>query len=410
MNPATGSGERNAATESSVVWRTLLVKGGNMINVQVKVVHEHVIYIVCEPRYGLKNGKRTFSILKGALLIRNTERDTDANKYYMVFNGGIYDALRSQGKHVPASITAENAIIVALQSSVHWGVRQTWALNKRSPPEEIAAYAGRIGGVATRLRRVRDGDKVAAGEKAAKATKLTDRRGRMNPSSRSPILWSANHRLDARVRTTRRIRPKIEVRNWDLVALADMAWVMKREFEDEVLQALRWWQDGRTVTTARARSLAARFADVARRMRTLSLAPYSRRGFPRIADDLDDVVVALREGAYAEAEAVLHKCRRAFLMMDARRKIEEMDTTASCVRKQKVAVGEADLANLEADLAAAEAMLYEGGKALDHDFKNPVIEPKVIPKLKEARTAARHPDGYQPKAVHKAIDAARLPL
>lgn len=410
MNPATGTRSTDPAKPSSRVWRTLLVKGGNLVHLQVKVVREHVIYVVCEPKFNLSHGKQKFTIMKGALLIRNTEHDADGHKFFMIYNDGIYDALRSQGNHVPESYKNEQATIEVLKSSLDWGIKQTWFLTKDSDPEKVGQYGERLGGVDERLAKVRDDNKKEARKKTARGKTLTDSRGRFNPSSRSPILWSADHRLDGRVKTTRRIRPKIGARHWDLIALADQAWKVKRDFENEILQALRWWQDGRQLTEARALAMAERLEKLAGSLRSVSLAPYSRRGFPRSADDLDKVVLALREGRYEDARRDLDKCRRAFKLMDARRKGEEICTTASLVAKAKITPSVDDIDRLDLDLDAFEDMLYESGQSLDHGFDHEVIEPRVMPNLRAVREAAHSLLGYQADEVYTLINGMVQPL
>ena len=212
MNPVTGSESTMPARESTRVWRTVLVKGGNYIRVHVKVIREYVLYVVAEPRHNLPDGKKTFSILKGAVLIRNTKLDKDGHKYYMIFNDGIYSAIRSQGSHVPGSIGREGETLGLLKSSLDWGIKQSWILSKDSSEEEVDAYKTRVGDVAAQLSSVRDDDKVTARAQSAKAATNKDRLGRVNFPSRSAILWSATYRLDARVRTTKRIAPRIGTR------------------------------------------------------------------------------------------------------------------------------------------------------------------------------------------------------
>ncbi len=395
---------------SERVWRTLLVKGGNFINLQVKVIREHVLHIVCEPYHNLKNGKETFHILKGAVLVRNTELDADGHEFYMIFNGGIYDALRSQAKHVSDGIAREGETISVMQGSFDWGLRQTWYMTKETSSEDLDAYSARIGGVANHLRSVRDDDKVKAKEKAVKATSPRDAKKRINGPSRGAILWSANQRLDKRKATTRRISPRIATRAWDLTSIADLAWGVKHDLELEVNQAMRWWKDGRTLDTDRAEAMALRLEKTAGTLRSVSIAPYSRRGFPRIADDLDLAATHLRQFKIPWVDPILDRCRRAFLMMDARKKIEEICTTASRVHKAKIGPTAADVWNLVRDLDEVIRMLFENGRPLDHDFKNPVIETKVIPFLTAVRAGAIGPDGYNAKIVYAESKAAAQPL
>lgn len=396
---------------SSVVWRTILVKGGNLINVQVKVVREHVIYVVVVPRRNLKDGKKTFHVLKGALLIRNTELDADGHEFYMVFNEGIYDAIRSQGTHVPDGMEAEVVVVTAHRSSIEWAIRSGLTLTvANSTPEQFAARDTAVANVAASLGHCRDPDKVDAQRAAGRGASHTDSRGQTNLVAKEGFLWSANRSLDTRVGTSRRISPRISARNWALIELADKVWRVKGEYETVVLEAIAIVKNERALSASRVSSLSARLVRSAERMRTLSIAPYGRRGFPRIADDLDQAVKALRERRFADARSLLDGCRRAFKMMDGRRAIEEICTVASRVAKAGIVPSAASISNFDADIDAAEAMLYEDGKPLDHGFKNPVIENKVVPELRAAKAAAHTLLGYMALEVHERIDAARLPL
>lgn len=392
------------------VSRTLLVKGENVIQILVKVVREHVMYVVCEPRLGLKNGKKKFDIQKGAVLVRNVRSDADGCEYYMVFNGGIYDALSSQGLHAPDGMYRDCLKVVAFQSSIDWAIRQSWVLGSRSSTEDLNEYARRVASVAKGLARSSDEHKVEAQAEALLGSDPHDRLGRVNMPAREGYLWSAKRELDERIRTDRHIQPCMSARYWALIELADSAWVLKGNLENAVLEQMAYLDSELTVATRTAIARAGRLLAVAATLRSVSLAPYSRRGFPRNADDLDEAAKALREGRYADARESLDKCRRAFKMMDARRKLEEMRSTASRVWKARAVLRKADIANLDADINVVIAMLHEDGKPLDRGFKNPVIVPKVLPQLEAARAAARSAEGYQAKKVYKALKAAPIPL
>lgn len=393
------------------VWRTILVKGGNLIHVQVKVVREHVIYVVAAPRYQLKDGKKTFHIQKGAVLIRNTELDAGGHRFFMIFNEGIYDAIRSQQTHVPDGMAAEVVVVTAHRSSIEWATRSGLTLTvANSTPEQFAARDAAVAGVAVALERSRDPDKVAARRAAERGASHRDSRGRVNLSAKEGFLWSADRALDRRVGTSRRISPKASARAWALVELADKAWGVKREYETVALEAIAVVRNRSALSAHRANMLAARLSRAAGRMRTMSLAPYGRRGFPRVADDFDQAAKALNERRFDDAAGLLDGCRRAFKMMEARRKAEEICTTASRVAKAGIVPSADAVAGLEADLDALIAMLYEDGTPLDRGFKNPVIETTVVPELRAAKEAAGAEGGYRADEVHARVDAGRLPL
>lgn len=392
------------------VWRAVLVKGGNEIRVQVKVIREHVLYVVCEPRFHLPIGKKQFHILKGAVLVRNTKRDVGDQRYFMVFNNGHYEALRSQDKHVPQGNKRERATLDGFKESVDSAKKLAWYFTRLTTEATLEEYEGHMKPVKNGLAHVNDDDKVVARERAQKASRSRDSLGRINGGAKNAGLWSLVRFLDARIATTRRIDPRIGFRASDLLSLTDEVWKVKSKYHDEVEQALRWWKDGRVIDPERAEAMAKRFEKSAGTMRSISVAPFSRRGFPRIAADLTDVVDALRAGRYDEAKVGLDKCRRAFKMMDARKALEEICTTASCVRKAKATPSSDEIQSLILDLDAIVDMLFENDKPLDFDFKNPVIEKKVIPYLNAVRAGATGPDGYQAKVVHIESKNAAEPL
>ncbi len=403
--------EKDLEKDPVRVERTVRVKGKNTVKLTVKVVHEHVIYVVAEEVLNLPlNKKKSFNIKKGAVLVRNAKLDVDGVEFYAIFNDGVYSAIRSQGSHVPKSMAKEQAKVKLLRESFAWSLQRTWFLRKGSSAEDIAEYERRVQEVATELENVRDENKVKARDKAEAASSHKNILGHVGFASRSPILWSALRWLDRRTKATQHIVPNIGGRFWDLLRLAEAALIEKRDNENQVLQALASWRDGRAPGAKKALSLADRLENTACHMRKLSLAPYSRRGFPRIADDLDEVAKDLRSNDRALAETLLHRCRRAFLMMDGRQAIEEMHTVASCLHKAKAKLSPEDIDLLEKTIARVAELLRENGRPIDWDFKNPVIVDKVLPALRRALAAARSEQGYQSLEVYVALGEAAIPL
>lgn len=389
--------------------RILLLKGGNLVPLLVEIVREHVLYVACHPVVGLKVGKKFFHVQQGAVLVRNTEHDADDREFYMVFNGGIYDAVRSQGTHVPTTIDMEHADVRLLQGSVEWGIQQAWDLARAPDDADAAAYRTRVHDVVRRLYRVRDLDKSKARARAVRAARPTDRLGRVNFPSRALILWSATRALDARVRTTRRIAPRITQRHLELLALADEAWIVKLAVEKEVEASMRIWRDSGVFSWRTAMAMARRLETHAWKLRNVPLAPYGRRGFPRIAEDLSEAARLLRARKYRDAMELVDRSRRALLVMDVRRKIEEMCTVASCLKRARFLPDAAAVRSLEAHIEAAKGLLHENSLPLDRDFRTQVVG-KVVKRLEAAREAAVSPAGYRAKDVYRNLKAAAAPL
>lgn len=399
------------ARASTRVVRTVLVKGGNVVALTVKVLREHASYVVCEEVRGLKTGKKSFAIRKGAILVRRKDLDRDGIECYMIFNDGVYAAIRSQGFHVPDTQGVEGEKITVQRASLKWALQQTWYLSARSSDADVGAYRSEVESVAQSLRRARDDDKRRTRDQSARAANHRDRRGRVNFSSRSPIVWSADFGLIRRTRTVGRIRPRIAVRHCELIALADLAWDAKESFETEITQALRWGaSDVRPMDADIASRLAARFEKLAGSLRSVSVAPYSRRGFPRIATDIERAVAPLLAGDYVAARRLIDRCQRAFLMMNARRALEEACTVASRVAKARIVPSKADADALVDAIDRVEFMLCADGGPIDADFDHPVIADRVRPNLIEARNAALAIGGYRAHDVYRALEAAAAPL
>lgn len=399
------------ARPSTRVTRTFAVRGGNDVTIVVKVVREGASYIACDETRGLKARKKAFAIRKGATLIRRRDLDRDGLEYVMIFNEGIYEAIRSQGMHVPDGYGAEDEKIRLFRGSLAFALQGIWYM--ASPPTvlQVGEYRDAVESVGIPLAKARDRDKVRAGSQSRRAADLNDRRGIHNRFSRAPIVWSADLALGRRTKATRRIRPRVAWKHWELVALADEAWDAKTKFEAEIVEALRWWEPGvARLDQEVADRMATRFTKLSGSLRSVSVAPYSRRGFPRIATDLDRAIVALRAGDFQRAEKMLRKCKRAFLMMDARRPLEEACTIASRVAKKRVALSKAEVDDLVDLLDRVELMLCPDGVPIDADFDHPVIAERVLPMLADARRAALHVNGYQAKAAFRALKAAPAPL
>lgn len=397
------------AGRSARVMRRIRVKGGNVIDVEVKVIRDRVLYVACEDTGGLKQGKKAFCIRKGAVLVRRTNLDREGVPYFMIFNDGIYAAIRSQGFHVPDTQDLEKIEILCYRETLEWALQQTWYLNSRSSAEEIAAYEERTGSVSTGLRKVVDDDKRRARTQSGRGANPTDALGRTNFTSRSPIVWSADLALCKRTGTVHRIRPRISVRNGDLLALADEAWKVKTDFEREIVQALRWGSRGvRALNADDATRMAVRLEKLAGSLRSVSIAPYSRRGFPRIASDLDRVVVALRAGNYEAARKLLDRCRRSFVLVDGRRILEQTHTVASRVEKAHIELTKQDKNGLVDVIDHVRDLLVIDGVPVDHDFENPVVA-RSVAHLDAARALALEVE-FDPKAFCDAIEAGTLPL
>ncbi len=397
------------ARASMRVERTFQVRGGNVVTLTVKVVREGASWIACEDVRGLVDGKKAYAIRKGATLVRRQDLDRDGRPFVMVFNDGIHDALRSQGLHVPDGYDAEDESVAMHRESLAFALQGIWYMSRVPTALQLGEYADAVASVGVPLARARDEDKVRAGSQARRAANLNDSLGRPNRHSRSPIVWSADRALSRRTATTRRIRPRVAWKNWELVALADEVWNAKRHFEGEVAQALRWWDPTVGILTADvAGRMATRLEKLAGSLRSVSIAPYSRRGFPRIAADLDLAVIMLRAGNYAGARKMLDRCRRAFVLMDARRTLEEARTVASRVAKARIVLSKADVGALVDTIDRVEATLVVDGLPIDGDFVNPVSA-RVIADLARARAAALGIE-YRAREVHVALGAAAAPL
>ena len=398
--------------KSTRVTRTFAVRGGNTVTIVVKVVREGASYVACDDTRGLKAGKKAFAIRKGATLIRRRDLDRDGIEFVMIFNEGIYEAIRSQGMHVPDEYGVEDEKIRLFRGSLAFALQGIWYMSSPPTPTQVGEYVGAVESVGIPLARARDKDKVRAGSQSCRAANLNDRSGKHNRWSRAPIAWSADLALGRRTnKTTRRIRPRVAWKHWELVALADEAWAAKGKFEAEIVEALRWWTPGvATINRDVALRMAARFAKLAGSLRSVSIAPYSRRGFPHIARDIDLAAVNLRAADYRGAHAWLDRCQRAFLMMDARRTLEETCTIGSRVAKKRVTLTKAEVDGLVDTIDRVELMLCPNGVPIDADFDHPVIADRVLPMLAEARRAALHIDGYQAKAAFKALKAGAAPL
>lgn len=385
------------------------MRGGNIVTIVVKVVREGASYIACDDLRGLKDGKKSFVIRKGATLIRRRDLDRDGLEFVMVFNEGIYDALRSQGMHVPDGYDAEDTLVAMHRGSLVLALQGIWYMSRVPTPEQIGAYQDAVESVGVPLARAKDKDKVRAGSQSRRAANLNDRRGKHNRFSRAPIVWSADLALGRRTKTTRRIRPRVAWKNWELMALADDVWEVKTRFEGEIKEALRWWAPGvGTINADVADLMATRFVKLAGSLRSVSVAPYSRRGFPRIASDLDLVIAALRARDHVRAQSMLDRCRRTFVLMDARRTLEEARTVASRVAKARIVLSKADVDALVDTIDRVVATLIVEGLPIDGDFVNPVAI-RVTADLALARHAALGIE-YRAGEVYDALGAAATPL
>jgi hypothetical protein len=383
------------------------LKGGNSVRLRVKVLWEHQVYVAEESRFGLKAGTETYHVPRGAVLVRNARADRGDERAFAVYGAGIFDALRAQGSHMPDAMdrSEERAreLIVDLDGAIERGSGLRVAV---SSPEEYRRRDEEVADIARRLGGDRHPAKVAAKHAAESGMGHKDRLGRVNLSAREGFLWRTRRCLEAFVDAQREVREGVSDRYRVLAGVAAGVWSEKTVFEQAVLEEYRRTLPGSRLSLERAARSIDRLEGIARRMRTLSVAPFGRYGFPRAAECLEDAVASLRAKRGPDAHAALDRARRSFLMMDARVFGEEMYTVASRAEKAGVRPEPADIDAIDADLDAFRALFIENGRPIDHGFSGQFVVSRVLPAIAEVRAGARSLFGYSAEAVRAGLAKA----
>ncbi len=375
----------------NVITREFLVRGGNTVSLRVKEWLRGRVFIVCEDGPEMVTRKKADRIPRGAILVSNRKMGRGGKVLFMSYDKGLYEALRGQAKHVGDNYDKEWQDIKVSRGSLALALQLSWRIRKGASEEEIQRYLGAVETArkSARLATAKDQGKMEADQLAEGAHRVTDVRKRMNMPSRGMKVWAADARLSGRVSAGRDIRSHLDPRIWSLVALSDALWELKHQADRDIDQALTWWRPGKRFTRDVARRKADCLDRVARDLRAVSVAPFSRRGFPRTAVDLEEAAVLLRTERFREAQRPLERAQKSMLMTEYRRSLEEVITVVARVRSGHLEIVGADQVGLTNQIASAEFAFFADGAPIDSTFVNPVCEASVKAPLRRAYDISR---------------------
>lgn len=390
MNPVTGTRSTMPTIPEHSHEKTFLVRGGNRVKLRVKTWMPNKVYIVCDEGPDMVTDGKLDRIRKGSILISNRKMGTEVEPLFVSYDDGLYDALRGQGSHVGDGYDEEWKYLGVARGSLAWALQMSWTLTKNASPEQVARYQAHIdrARIVGRLDSAKDKLKVEAAEKIPNARRPTDRRDRVNFSSKSAVDWAIDHRLEGRVNAGRDIRSHLDPRTWSLVSLADALWHLFNDANRDIDQALTWWTPGKKFTADVARRKADTLERAAHDLEGVSVAPFSRRGFPRTATDVRQAVGLLRSDDFRRANRPLERARRSMLITTMRGNLEEVLTVVSRADKGHLDVGVEDQRGLRFVIENVYFAFFADGSPIDSDFANPVMDARVRAPLRRASELA----------------------
>lgn len=241
---------------------------------------------------------------------------------WTVYNGGYYHAVRALAAHIPGSLDREESEILVARTVLDEAVELTWCLASSSPKEQKERYELLMRSLA-RWRRPRLKTKRLAMATVAESSSLRDRRGRFNPTSRSPMVLSAGLRLRRRGDDLVSIRGDVQSRLAALVSEKRRAWEFLDANDRMLRQTRSRWRDGRPPSRHMALEHARRLADAMSFCDDPYMAPFGRRTFQRLKQDFRRIADALLEGWYDDAKGLVDMSRNSIHMMRRRADMED---------------------------------------------------------------------------------------
>lgn len=321
-------------------------------------------------------------VKQGAVLIsRRHGEGTTSELRWTVYNSGYYQAVRALAVHTPGSYDREESDIELAQVVLEEAVSLTWHLVSSSP-EDMKSRYNLLMRALVNWRRPRLKTKRLAMATIDAASSLNDRRGRFNPTSRSPMVLSASLRFRRRVDDMVQIRHDVHGRLAALVGEKHRALKFLDENERMLLQTKSRWRGGRPPSQAVATDHAWRFREAIKFLEEPYVAPFGRRTFQRLRWDFLAVANSLEADLFDGALEEIDTALNSIYMVRCRANMEE----ALLRLTQLIETGEEKFGPGEkGDFYIA---LYEFRQALGRpDLEKGFVHP-ILPKVLQALDAA----------------------
>ncbi|MBP9827981.1 hypothetical protein KBC55_02390 [Patescibacteria group bacterium] len=367
---------------------------GQIVERKITVKEGDVALAVKEPLPGrvLIAAVAAGEIKKGAVLLYNQESGA-----FSTYNDGLYSAIRAVARHVPNSYEDEETQIKAWLGTLAWGYSVFVDL-QRLPIDEQNMVRRQMEDFYAKHPHFRDESKMYARDQTGRAALPKDSIKRVNPMSRLPIIWSAEHRLATRKGNMRRIGAFIDVRARVLLAIRDQLDGVRSELMRVTQAFLRWRREPEKLKTQSY--YVQQFEAQVAILNAIVIAPDGRRSFVRDVIDLKIAIEAIKTGDLITAFVHVDKVRRSLEILAIRESLDEVLTVASVAKERDQPLSDIDRRNA---IATAGDIAYALGSTdlTDDDFERPVL-PGMRGQFMVLQGELARP-GLNAKAVYNAV-------
>lgn len=341
---------------------------GQIVERKITVKEGDVALAVKEPLPGrvLIAAVAVGEVKKGAVLLYNKESGV-----FSTYNDGLYSAIRAVARHVPNSYEDEELQIKAWLGTLAWGY-SVFVDPQRLPIDEQNMVRRQLADFYEQHPHFRDERKVYAREQTGKAAAPKDSLKRVNPMSRLPIIWSAEHRLNARKSDMRKIGACIDVRARVLLAIRDQLDGVRRELMRVCQAFLRWRREPESMPQKSHGYYAEQFETQISTLNAIVIAPDGRRSFVRDVVDLRIAIEAIKAGDLESAFLRVDKVRRSLEILAIREGLDEVLTVASVAKERGQAISDIDRRSCLLTMATIACNLG-ANDLVDDDFERPIL-------------------------------------
>jgi hypothetical protein len=346
--------------------------------------------------------RRPRVIKRGAVLVANRWLGGGV-PLFVVYNNGIFDALRAMGEHVPDTEASELLYLRVASGNLDTIMALTWSVRKSSPRHEQEDLCYNLRNFVERRRHWLNAFKRESLEFAKRAA---DKTGHIPFPALSPMVGAAERRLGFRRAEVREIVKQIGERQAALLVILDQAWEFRGWLWKEFGAMLARFTPQQRFAKGSVSGMIKRLSRFALLCADVSLAPFGRRSFSHIATESARAAELLKQDQHPEAKALIERCVRSLFFLTMKREIHEIMVTILAVKR----LGLPTSTNAIQDIIyGIEAIRVYMTPALDSDFALPVSD-KCAAALAIAVRAMRSDDPKRLALAYKFLRQAQEPI